>query len=523
MQRWIFLSGMMGSGKTSVGHALARRLGAPFIDLDAAVVARAGRSIPDIFAHEGEDAFRRMEAEEVARLVAERSPAVLALGGGTVTHRETRRALLECGLLVTLRAPADELARRLEGTTGRPLLERGEAAHILRGLLEQRTEAYAECHAAIETAGRSVEEVAALVEELAADAPIAVPLGLRTYRVHVGRGRMAELPARLAAVTTGAAILVTDENVGPRWASPLAAALRDRGVTQVTLPPGEVHKTLASVERIWDAALEAGIDRSAVVVAVGGGVVGDLAGFAASTLLRGLALVQVPTSLLAMVDASVGGKTGFDRPQGKNLIGTFHQPRFVLCDVDALSTLPDAELRSGFAEVVKSAWLDSEDAVRAIEEDTPALVRRDPDALERAVRMAVRLKARVVSSDEHESGRRMVLNLGHTLGHAIEAARGYRDVRHGEAVALGMVAAFRVARALGRREASEHEARMRSLLSRLGLPVTPEDALDERTLGFVASDKKRAGGKVRFVVPGAPGEVEIVPLAPDELLRAVRA
>src|SRR5690606_25928184 len=168
-----------------------------------------------------------------------------------------------------------------------------------------------------------------------------------------------------------------------------------------------------------------------VVVAVGGGVVGDLAGFAASTLLRGLAFAQVPTSLLAMVDASVGGKTGFDRAQGKNLIGTFHQPRFVICDVDALSTLPDEELRSGLAEVVKSAWLDSEAAVRALEDDAEAVAARDPGALERAVRMAVQLKAGVVSADERESGRRMGLNLGHTIGHAIEAARGYRGVRHG--------------------------------------------------------------------------------------------
>src|SRR5690606_13141961 len=252
--------------------------------------------------------------------------------------------------------------------------------------------------------------------------PIAVALGPRTYQVRIGRGVLSELPAELAALG-GAVVIVADENVEEPWARPIARAIAPRAT--ITLAPGEENKTLAAVERIWDGALEAGVDRGALVLAVGGGVVGDLAGFAASTLLRGVRFAQVPTSLLAMVDSSVGGKTGFDRPQGKNLVGTFHQPRFVLCDVDTLSTLPDAELRAGLAEVVKSAWIDGEASVRALEQDAERLLARDGEALERAVRMSVALKADVVASDEHESGRRMVLNLGHTLGHAIEAARGY--------------------------------------------------------------------------------------------------
>lgn len=521
MQRWIFLSGMMGSGKSSVGHVLARRLGATFLDLDAQVVARAGKSIAEIFASEGEEAFRRMEAEEARRLLASESPCVLALGGGTVTDRATRRLLLESGVLVTLAAPADELARRLEGTAGRPLLQRGEAAHILEGLLAERAAAYAECHGEVRTEGLGVEEVATRAHRIAAERPVVVPLGLRTYRVDIGAGRMAALAPRLADHGLGAALIVTDENVREPWARSVAAALEGRAVTEVVLRPGEVHKTLASVERIWDAALGAGIDRSAVVLAVGGGVVGDLAGFAASTLLRGVAIVQVPTSLLAMVDASVGGKTGLDRPEGKNLVGTFHQPLHVTCDVDALSTLPDVELRSGLAEVVKAAWLDSERSVAMIEEDAERLLARDAAALERAVRMSVQLKARVVSADEHEAGLRMILNLGHTVGHALEAARGYEGLRHGEAVALGMMAAMRVARALGDASADARAARMRRLLERLGLPVAFADALDERALALLASDKKRAGGKVRFVVPGAPGDVRVVPLAQEELRAAL--
>jgi shikimate kinase/3-dehydroquinate synthase len=513
MQRWVFLSGLMGTGKSTVGRALAEALGVSFLDLDAIVAHRAGMSIPELFATRGEEAFRALEAEEAQRLIAEHAPAVLALGGGTVVRQATRRALLRAGVLITLRASARELARRLEGTTDRPLLARGEAAHILEGLLVERDAAYAECHASVDTEGRSVPAIVEAIRAVTKAAPVVVPLGARTYRVDVGTGLLGSLVDRLGPRSS--VLVVTDANVHERWARPLATALGTP--VEVVLAPGEEHKTLESVARIWDAALAAGVDREALVLAVGGGVVGDLAGFAASTLLRGIDFVQVPTSLLAMVDASVGGKTGFDRAQGKNLIGTFHQPRHVTCDVDTLTTLPDEELRSGLAEVVKAAWIDSESAVRALEADAAALVARDPGALQRAVRMGVQLKADVVSEDERESGRRMVLNLGHTLGHAIEAARGFVGIRHGEAVALGMVVAFHVAASLGVADAAEHGARMRSLLERLGLPTDVRPWLDERTLERIGADKKRSGRSVRYVVPSAPGVVELAPIEVDAL------
>ncbi len=514
MRGWIFLSGMMGSGKSSVGRVLARSLGQPFVDLDARIVDRVGRSIADFFAAEGEAAFRALEAEEARQLIEAGQPAVVALGGGTVTRAATRRLLLRAGALVTLTAPASELARRLSGTDDRPLLARG-AGRVLEELLEERADAYAECHGTVQTGGRTVDAVAQAVRSIVDAAPIPVPLGGRTYRVHVGSGLRAELPARL----DGPLVLVTDENVDAAWAGTIREQLGARVSASVVLPPGEEHKTIRSVERIWDAALETGADRGATVLSVGGGVVGDMAGFAASTLLRGVAFAQVPTTLLAMVDASVGGKTGFDRRQGKNLVGSFHQPRFVLCDVDTLMTLPDADLRSGIAEVVKSAWLDSEAAVAAVERDVDAIVARDPAALIGAVRRSVALKADVVSEDEQESGRRMILNLGHTLGHAIEAAHGFVGIRHGEAVALGMMAAMRVAHALGDEGAQAHAHRLEALLVRAGLPHQLDPYLDARTLSFVGADKKRAGGKVRFVVPHGPGHQEIVPLGLEALRR----
>ena len=256
------------------------------------------------------------------------------------------------------------------------------------------------------------------------------------------------------------------------------------------------------------------------MVGVGGGVVGDMAAFAASTLLRGVSLGQLPTTLLSMVDSSVGGKTGFNREHGKNLIGTFHQPRFVLCDVDCLATLPVEERTAGLAEVLKSAWLAGEDAVAALERDADALRRGDVEATVRAIRMSVGLKASVVTRDEREGGLRMLLNLGHTVGHALEAAGAYRTLRHGEAVGLGMVAAFRVAEALDGLDPA-HGARARRLLDAFGLPTDLDRRLDARVLRYVGSDKKRRGATVRFVMPGAPGKTRIEPLDPGEIGRAL--
>jgi len=319
-------------------------------------------------------------------------------------------------------------------------------------------------------------------------------------------------------------VLVTDNVVLPLWAADLARALQASGkqVTTVSLSPGEAHKTLASVERIWDAALAAGIDRGGAVVSVGGGVVGDLAGFAASTLLRGIAVGHVPTTLLAMVDSAVGGKTGFDTRHGKNLIGAFHQPRFVLCDVEVLSTLSQLERRAGFAEVVKSAFIEGEHALQQLERDQQALLAGDQAATLRAIRMSVAMKARIVAQDAREAGVRALLNLGHTVGHAIEAAQGYAGLRHGEAVALGMVAAFGLATRLGVCAAVQRD-RMLRLLEALGLPTDVSPFLKPEILAFIASDKKRRGAEVTFVLPSEPGRLELRPLSVAELPRLLSA
>lgn len=500
----------MGVGKSVVAQALAERLGWPRVDLDARIEAEAGHSIPSIFEREGEAGFRRREAE-VARAVLAGPRAVVALGGGTVTQESLRRELLSRGILITLEAPVATLVERVGGGEGRPLLA-GDPAARLTELLAERAHAYAECHGRISAEG-SAAEVAERAASVAAEARVPVPLGVDSYVVEIGPGFRHRLADRVAAF--GRPVLVADPNT-----EAYRDAVAPAGSVVVTLDEGEAHKTIDAVARVWDRALEAGVDRSAIVVAIGGGVVGDLSGFAAASLLRGVAFGQVPTTLLAMVDSSVGGKTGFNRAAGKNLVGAFHQPSFVLCDPEVLATLPEADRIAGLAEVVKSAWLESDEAVAALERDADALVAGERMATIGAIQRSVATKARIVAADARERGVRMHLNLGHTVGHGLEAAAGYGGLRHGEAVALGLVAAMRVGVAHGSAHPADVE-RMERLLGRLGLPVDLDARLDEAVWPFVRNDKKKRGDAVRFVVPGPAGTVTVEPMAVDAVRAAV--
>ena len=530
MTRHVFLSGPMGAGKSTVGPWLARELGCAFVDLDASVERETGMRIAEIFRTRGESSFRRLEADVVRRLVGHEARGVFALGGGTVEDPATRAFLLDRGVLVTLTAPAEALlarARRDSGAPGasRPLLAGEAPLEALARILERRADAYAEAHRVLDTSRASPEEIAhAIAAYLPQDErSLCVRLGRRSHRVVVLPGAARGLGRELEELAGGAPsrlIVVTDANVralAERWLAPVALP-----ATWVVLEPGESNKTLAAVERVWNAALEAHADRRAVVVAVGGGVVGDLAGFAAATLLRGVRFVQLPTTLLAMVDSSVGGKTGIDRAQGKNLVGAFHQPSVVLCDVEALRSLPARELGAAVAEIVKTAWIEGEADVAALEEDAEKLLASSDEgdaARERAILRSLRTKARIVASDETEQGPRRLLNLGHTLGHVVEAASGYRLV-HGEAVAIGLLAALRVSADLGHASGTDVH-RMARLLERAGLDTAWPALEGSEVARWLAADKKTDGEAVRFVVAGAPGRVQALVVPRGEVLRSV--
>jgi 3-dehydroquinate synthase len=352
---------------------------------------------------------------------------------------------------------------------------------------------------------------------------IRVDLGARAYSVVVGTGLLPELGERLAALgLTGRCAIVTNETVGALYLAPVEESLRGAGFEPivVTVPDGESHKSRASLDRIYDRLLPMGIDRRTPLVALGGGVVGDLTGFAAATLLRGVPVVQVPTTLLAQVDAAIGGKTAINHPAGKNLVGAFHQPRLVVADVATLRTLPERELLAGLAEVVKYGVIGDARLFGRLEDQAPALLAREPDVLVAAVTASARQKAAVVAADEREEGgERAVLNFGHTVGHALEAVTDYRRYLHGEAVAVGMVAAARVSHALGVCDA-EVGTRIERLLSGLGLPTAvPAELRTPALAAAMQRDKKSRSGRIRFVAVETIGRTRFVDIDGSEILK----
>ena len=330
---------------------------------------------------------------------------------------------------------------------------------------------------------------------------ITVDLGDRSYPIAIGSGLLGGGYDLAPHLSGGNCLVVTNETVGPLWLDALTRSLPARRVEALTLPDGEAHKTLRSVATVIDRLVAMRAGRDATVLALGGGVVGDIAGFAAACYMRGIAFVQVPTTLLAQVDSSVGGKTGVNHPEGKNLIGAFHQPALVLIDTDTLATLPQRELRAGMAEVIKHGAIADAAFFEWLEENVAALDARDAAALAFAIRRSCEIKAAIVAEDEREQGRRALLNFGHTFGHAIENALGYGEWLHGEAVAAGMIMAAR----LGGLEAGQ-AGRLRRLLEAAGLPASPPDIDPEVLRAAMELDKKAATGKLRFVLLKRIGE-----------------
>jgi shikimate kinase/3-dehydroquinate synthase len=447
---------------------------------------------------------------------------VIGFGGGTATMARVRHAALERATVVTLTASAETIVGRVPVLSGRPNLLAASPLERARDLLALRREVYAESHAVIATEERTPEQIAERVLAVAHLDTLAMPLGSRTYVVELADAEPASLGRALVDLAPSSLLVVTDTNVRAARGAWLESALAAVGGPRhtVTITPGEPSKTLASVSRIWDEALQHGVDRDAVVLAFGGGVVGDLAGFTASTLLRGVRCVQIPTSLLAMVDSSVGGKTGFDHAAGKNLIGAFFQPSRVVVDLEHLTTLPARARAAGLAEGVKIALVQDAALLEALERSADAVRAGDREAIRPILRAAIEAKIRVVRDDERESGARGLLNLGHTVGHALESHGAYARLLHGEAVAVGTVIELAATERLGLTPRGT-AARAKALFERLALPTTATANDLEEAWPFVLSDKKRAASTLKLPVVTEVGAGAVLRIEIEALREAV--
>ncbi len=522
----LFLYGPPGSGKSTIGRILARRLDLPFVDLDVLIESSAKQTIRDIFACEGEAGFRLRESAALTQAIAS-SASVIGLGGGALLKPENRASAERAGEILFLDADAHTLQRRANLSPGtRPLVSAPDSGCAqppqagqgkpMAELLADRAGHYASFPRRVAVTDRSPEETADAAQ--AALGRFRVTGMGASYRVCVGDNLLATLGERFLELGCGdRTVIVGDAHTLPLFGERAAASLRARGVTVslAEIPAGEETKTIGTVAALWSAFLKAGIERGHAVIALGGGVVGDLTGFAAATWLRGVRWIGLPTTLLAMVDSSLGGKTGADLPEGKNLIGAFHPPALVLADTATLATLPVRELRCGLAEAVKHAIIADAGLLDALPRfafctapDAPCAPLSEADWLAPFVARAMAVKVRVIQQDPFEKGIRAALNLGHTVGHGIEKATRFA-VRHGEAVAIGTVLEAQLAEELGLAKPGL-AAQVSGLFASLGLPVSlPQDIDVAEVLAAMSLDKKKANGQVRFALPVRIGEVRV--------------
>jgi len=546
----IFLVGLMGAGKTTVGRALARKLNKLFIDSDHEIEARTGVSIPLIFEIEGEESFRQRETEVIRDLSA-RSGIVLATGGGAIMRAENREYLKTRGTVIYLRASIHNILQRTSRDKNRPLLQTADPRRRLEELSRQREPFYREVADIVIDTGRPnvqflvhsiLSQLDVQTDELAQELPqpgngspaghsglpfhlpvqssnffmnqqstpsapapavtLQVELGERSYPIEIGPSLLSdrELIARL--VSGKQVVVVTNTVVAPLYLERVSQTLRDAGksVLEIILPDGEEEKNWASLMQIFDRLLGAKCDRKTTLIALGGGVIGDLTGFAASAYMRGVPFVQIPTTLLAQVDSSVGGKTGINHPLGKNMIGAFYQPQAVIAEVIKYGAVIDAEFFK---------W---------IENNIDKLMARDNAALAYAIRRSCELKADVVRQDEREGGLRAILNFGHTFGHAIESGLGYGKWLHGEAVGCGMVMAADLSHRLGHIDAIDKE-RVCALVRAAGLPTEAPNLGAQRWLELMQVDKKNEDGQIKFILMKPLGS-HLIAGAPQEALLA---
>jgi shikimate kinase / 3-dehydroquinate synthase len=528
----IILVGMMGSGKTTVGRLLARQLGKTFIDSDEEILKRTGVSIQHIFDVEGELGFRQREASIVQELL-QRDELVLATGGGAILDSHNRNMMRENGTVVYLKSGVHDLWQRTRHDRNRPLLQTADPRAKLHELFAQRNPLYTEtADIVMHTGKQSVQVLLSalqrklnsnnnILQSLNSMQTLKVGLAERSYPIHIGCGLLNRMDLLLPLLGGKRVAIISNTTVAPLYLGELSALLESNGVRvlPIILPDGEQYKNAATLNLIYDALLTNRCERNTPLIALGGGVIGDMTGYAAATYLRGVPFIQIPTTLLSQVDSSVGGKTGINHPLGKNMIGAFYQPQLVLADISTLNTLPDQELRAGLAEVIKYGLIRDLPFLEWLEGNMEKLLARDVNAMQYAIARSCENKAEVVGNDERESGERALLNLGHTFGHAIENGMGYGAWLHGEAVAAGTIMAADLSQRMG--WITEQDVmRIRKLFERAGLPLVAPHLGVEQYLELMGLDKKVLDGQIRFVLLKALGQAVIASAVPADMLRA---
>ncbi len=508
----IVLTGFMGTGKTSVGEELSRRLGCPFIDTDTLIEKREGMPVSLIFREKGEDYFRKVE-RAVVEEVSLNNNVVIATGGGVIKDERNVRNLSRMGIIIWLKADPKIILRRvmLEGGK-RPLLDVEEPLEEIMRLLSERERFYMKADLSIDTGYITPGEAAQdIIERLGLDMQeVTVELKDRSYKIVIGKRGLQKLGLRLKEFRPSNIAIVCNKTVFPFYRDAVQKSFDGCGITPEVflLPDGEEYKDLLWVSYIYGELLKARFDRESLLIALGGGVVGDITGFVASTYMRGIKYVQVPTTLLAQVDSSVGGKTGVNHTLGKNMIGTFYQPSLVLIDVDTLKTLPGREFRAGISEIIKYGVIADKSLFAFLEENREGIL-AGGDSLVHVIKRSCEIKADVVSKDERESGLRETLNFGHTIGHALETAGRYTRFLHGEAVAIGICYASALAVKMGVLQ-NEDAERIKKLIEKYDLPTQiPDDISVSEIMYAMEIDKKVKAGKIRIILPEAIGRVRI--------------
>jgi len=554
----IVITGFSGTGKSLVAREIAGQLRWDFIDTDAEIVKLAGKSIAEVFQQDGEAKFRELEREVIKR-ASRRSHKVIATGGGAIVDSQNHAQLARKGFIVCLDAKPETIYQRLfqEGSHGseiRPLLEGDNPLERIRQLKARRQPYYDDVDLVINTDDLSISEVAGKVirawgllcgvyperdssvaslpqndkkrkayNDVDKDVACWVETATQRYPIFVGYGLLDKLGEELKKVSSShVAIVISDENVSRLYGDRVEKVLRNAGfaVNSFIVPPGEETKSINTAIDIYNFLIKKRVERDDILIALGGGMIGDLAGFVAATYLRGIPWIQVPTSLIGMVDASIGGKVAVNHPEGKNLIGAFYQPNFVLADTRALATLPECELTSGWAEVVKYGLILDKDFFEFLESNVDRLTKLEQGAVNEAIIRSASLKAQVVSQDEKERGQRIILNYGHTIAHGLEAATRYIGFLHGEAVAIGMMGAARLSQRLGILPASVVK-RQQSLLRKFGLPTGFFGVNLAEIAKATEVDKKTRAKGIRWVLLEDIGKTAIRASVPQQDVLAV--